>query len=599
MKHLYNYVCTLLFCVAVLLFFGLAYPHHLHYQEQFQLFLFDGDYVWNIVRLPGGIADLLGRFCTQFFLFAWVGAVIIALLLSVIQLLTLRLLNVPFGQRTAAPNRTQECSMFNVQCSMFNVQCSISYIPSFILWIFLLNENSLLSGVWAVMLTLLASWLFDRLPNGRIRYGLLIVIAPLLYWMTGPVCIVLFLLLAPSPRQSPWYYLVFPLLALLPILSSHYLPVPADSLWFGVHYHRYPSESPTLLWVAALSVVAVVFISRAIHRWKKTRNQSAVIGHLSLVAVSIVMGLLVWKNSDFKAERVMKYDFMACHQQWNRILQTINEEKPYNQIGVTVQNLALAMRGLLADHMFEYRQNGTLGLLPDVQSDATSPLPTAEAFYHLGMTNVAQRTVFEAQEAILDYQKSARSFKRLAQTNIINGSYGVARKYLKMLQKTLFYRDWANETLQLLNDEKAIANHPEYGRLRQYGYKEDFFFADKVRPDMLESLFQSNTDNRLAYDYLMAYYLLTGDLENFANHVGWGEKLGYSSIPRHFQEAMILRWSMNRENNGQVPVQIQPDIAQRFKQFGAYINSPAMTREGLAQNFGDTYWYYYLSTMKQ
>ena len=70
-------LCTLLFGVAVLLFFGLAYPHHLHYQEQYQLFLFDCTYVWEIVRLPGGIADLLGRFCTQFFLFAWVGAAII------------------------------------------------------------------------------------------------------------------------------------------------------------------------------------------------------------------------------------------------------------------------------------------------------------------------------------------------------------------------------------------------------------------------------------------------------------------------------------------------------------------------------------------
>ena len=83
---------TLLFFVAVLLFFGLVYPHHLHYQEQYQLFLFDSNYVWEIVRLPGGTADLLGRFCTQFFLYAWVGALIIAILLSVVQLLTLRLL---------------------------------------------------------------------------------------------------------------------------------------------------------------------------------------------------------------------------------------------------------------------------------------------------------------------------------------------------------------------------------------------------------------------------------------------------------------------------------------------------------------------------
>ena len=65
------------------------------------------------------------------------------------------------------------------------------------------------------------------------------------------------------------------------------------------------------------------------------------------------------------------------------------------------------MHGMLADHLFDFNQNGIAGLLPDVQSDATSPLPTAEAFYQLGMIYVAQRTVFEAQEAILDFQKMA------------------------------------------------------------------------------------------------------------------------------------------------------------------------------------------------
>ena len=229
------------------------------------------------------------------------------------------------------------------------------------------------------------------------------------------------------------------------------------------------------------------------------------------------MGYLVWKNSNFKAEKVMKYDFMACHQQWNRILETINTEKPNNQIGVTVQNLALAMRGILLDHLFDYNQNGIAGLLPDVKTDATSPLPTAEAFYQLGMINVAQRTVFEAQEAILDFQKSARCYKRLAQTNLINGNYAVARKYLSALQKTLFYREWANETLQLLGNEEAIAQHPEYGHLRQWAYKNDFYFSDHVTPEMLESLYDSNADNSLAYQYLLAYYLLTGDRESF-NH---------------------------------------------------------------------------------
>ena len=449
-------LCTLLFGVAVLLFFGFAYPHHLHYQEQYQLFLFDSNYIWEIVRLPGGVADLLGRFCTQFFLFAWVGALIISVLLSLVQLLVLRL-------------------------AQWGWLYGLSFVPSFLLWLFLLDENTLLGCIWVVLLTLLAICFCLKMPKGWVRCIVILVTIPVLYWMVGPA-------------------------------------------WNGSHYHRYPTMVPALFYAAWLSAIILPLIIRLVVRGKEPeitqRQNYSLTFHLSpltsYILVSVVMGILVWNNANFKAEKVMAYDFMACHQQWNRILETINTEKPNNQIGVTVQNLALAMHGMLADHLFDYNQNGILGLLPDVQSDATSPMPTAEAFYQLGMINVAQRTVFEAQEAILDFQKSGRCYKRLAQTNLINGSYEVARKYLTALQKTIFYREWANETLPLLGNEEAITKHPEYGRLRQYAYKEDFYFSDHVTPEMLESLYFSNTDNRLAYEYLRAYYILTGDRDNYA-----------------------------------------------------------------------------------
>ena len=459
MKHL-HLLYTLLFGVAVLLFFGLAYPHHLHYQEQYQLFLFDSTYVWDIVKVPGGVADLLGRFCTQFFLFAWVGALIIALLLSAVQLLTHRLVTSHFSPLTS------------------HLFYGLTFIPSFLLWLFLLDENALLGGVWAVLLTLLAIWVCVMAPSGWPRRILILIAIPVLYWITLG----------------------------------------------GSHYHRYPTVTPYLLYAAWLSAVILPFIVRACHKWlsissgSKNRGVALFTLHSSLftfLLVTVVMGSIVWKNANLKAEKVMQYDFMACHQQWNRIIETINAEKPNNQIGVTVQNLALAMHGILLEHMFDYNQNGIAGLLPDVKEDATSPLPTAEAFYQLGMINVAQRTVFEAQEAILDFQKSGRCYKRLAETNLINGQYEVARKYLTALQKTFFYCDWANETLQLLGNEKAIANHSEYGRLRQWAYKDDFYFSDHVTPEMLESLYSRNPDNRMAYQYLLAYYMLTGDRKRF------------------------------------------------------------------------------------
>ena len=475
MKYL-HYIYTFLFGVAVLLFFGLVYPHHLHYQEQYQLFLFDSNYVWEIVRLPGGVADLLGRFCTQFFLFAWVGAFIIAVLLSLIQLLTLRLVN-------------------------WGWLYGLSFVPSFLLWIFLLDEHALLGGVWAVLLTQLAVWGLVQLKGWTQRIAIVITLF-VLYWIA----------------------------------------------FGGSHYYRYPTIFPTLLYVAWASAVILPFLVRfcqnhfsfLVPRSSLLISRSSFLVPLSsFIVVSAIMGTIVWKGANFKAEKVMQYDFMACHQQWNRILETVNAEKPNNQIGVTVQNLALAMHGQLVNHLSDYNQNGIAGLLPDVQSDATSPLPTAEAFYQLGMIYVAQRTVFEAQEAILDFQKSGRCYKRLAQTNLIIGSYEVARKYLMALQKTLFYRDWANETLPLLGNEEAIAKHPEYGRLRQCAYKEDltsgrvssrsaisseldgsrltgdFYFSDHTTPEMLESLYYSNPDNHVALQYLLAYYMLTGDREGY------------------------------------------------------------------------------------
>ena len=445
-----RYLISSLFCVAVILFFGMAYPHHLHYQEQFQLFLFDSNYVWDIVKQPGGVAVLLGRFCTQFFLYAWVGAVIIGLLLTAIQLLTSRFVGDGWLY-------------------------GLSFVPSFLLWIFLLDEHALLGGVWAVMITLHAVWQIVRLPKGWQRYVAIVFLLPVLYWMVGPS-------------------------------------------WTGSHYYRYPNVAPTLLYAAWLSAIVIPLLAYVCRKWIKP-SKGYVVSLCSFVLVAGVMGSIVWKNANFKAEKVMQYDFMASHQQWNRIIETANKEKPNNQIGVTVQNLALAMRGVLLDQMQNYNQNGIAGLLPDVQSDATSPMPTAEAFYQLGMINVAQRTVFEAQEAILDFQKSGRCYKRLAQTNLINGNYEVARKYLMALQKTLFYSDWANETLSLLGDEVAIAKHPEYGRLRKWAYKDNFFFSDHVTPEMLESLYSGCTDNSMAYQYLMAYYMLTGDRERYNNFI--------------------------------------------------------------------------------
>lgn len=71
----------LLWGVACWAFFQYAYPCHLFYQEQNQLFLLTPEYVGSYFPERGGVARLVGDFLTQFYYYRYAGAVILALCL--------------------------------------------------------------------------------------------------------------------------------------------------------------------------------------------------------------------------------------------------------------------------------------------------------------------------------------------------------------------------------------------------------------------------------------------------------------------------------------------------------------------------------------
>lgn len=431
-------LATILFGVAVTLFFALAYPHHLHFQEQYQLFLFEKSYAMEVLSNPGGLADLIGRFLTQFFLYAWAGATIIAVVLMSIQLLTYMLL------RTSANEMLTYC---------------LSFIPSVLCLCFLCDENALMSAPVALLIALGIAVLIKSVKSFYARFTLILLSLPVIYLIVGN------------------------------------------------HYFRDPEIFPTWAWVSAGVIPVLMLIPKKIRQWNP---RHATIWFSILWAVLMIIGgNMVNSRQSQKQEDIMAYDFMARHEMWNRIIQKAQKKAPKNQVAVVALNLALAERGVLLDNMFKFPQNGIAGLLPNFSSDYISPLVTSEAFYRLGLINTAQRFVFEAQEAIPDFQKSARCYKRLAETNLINGAYEVARKYLNALQHTFYYHEWATETMKLIENEEAINAHPVYGNLRKMRCNEDYFFGGNTIQQILGKQVESNPENLMARQYLEASYMLT------------------------------------------------------------------------------------------
>jgi len=585
MKRIFSLqvLLSLAFAVGVTCFFALLYPHHLHFQEQYQLFQFDWNYAFDLLSVPGGLAEWLSRFCVQFFLSAWAGAAIIALVLTVIQ-------------RQAAGLIKEKCLY------------GLSFVPSVLLFFFLFDENAKFGAVWAILLSLIAVGGLCKVRNLWLQFALFYVLTVPVYWAAGPVSVVfislsLFRLLPALNQQKGLFWAVSAFAATLlfagviPSAAHHVVNYELIRFYYGILYHNDWMHASALLWTAAWLLSFLPLIQLLLR--KPLPKKTSVICSISVP--TLVMALICWLfqiHYNPRDESVMKYDFMARFQQWNRILLTSREKTPNNQIEVTALNLALGLRAQLSEHMFEYRQNGLSGLLPVFERDPVSPLTTSEVYYHLGMINTAQRYVFEAQEAIPSYQKSARCYKRLAQTNLILGNYEVSRKYLLALQKTLLYRNWANETLALLGDEEAINNHPEYGNLRKNIIDQNFFFSDSEVPQMLGQLLMANRQNRLAYEYLEAAYLLSGNLEDFVKCLNVGQELGYKNMPKHFQEAYILWWSRDHTPDEKAPSHVSPSCLQGLNQYYSMAQNPGVSNDALARQYGRTYWHYFFTNFK-
>ena len=172
MGKYYRLGLSVLVGIGVFLFWYVGYPHALSYQEQYQLFLWTGDYFWERVSLPGGLADWLGEFIVQFFYVEWLGALLLALLFVALQRLTWRLLTHGDSPRVLRLRLLTQGT----------VPMCLSLVPvALILWL-MGDINVLLSLPVAIVLALALACV--RLSEKC--WWLDILIIPIAYWLIGP-----------------------------------------------------------------------------------------------------------------------------------------------------------------------------------------------------------------------------------------------------------------------------------------------------------------------------------------------------------------------------------------------------------------------------
>ncbi|MCW4118932.1 DUF6057 family protein [Prevotella copri] len=578
---------SLLFGVAVVIFWSVPYMSGLCFQEQYQMFLFDIGYFLERIVLPGGLADYISEFLVQFYYMPVLGGTIIALLLMSIQAISWGLMK-QYGMKAVFPGYL------------------LSFVPSIVLWCAMGDQNLLLSFVVALSGALLMGWIHNRFHNRLVKVVFELVSTALVYWFLGPVVFLYAALMIGDTlmkgKQNGHILSSLGYSACLLILTVAWILLTTQSLQYplyrifsGLNYYRYPGTvSPLPLGVMIWTVVVVFFgMVPDGHAWIKKLQQSKVVMVLAYVLVIVASWFGIKASFDEMTYDLIDYDFLVRTEQWDKIIEKAEKKPATTPLSVSCVNLALSQKGMLADRLFEFYQNGGEGLFPTFTRDMISPVSTAEIFFRLGMVNDAERYMFEAQEAIPNYRKSARLTRRIIECEIINGNYKVAAKLLRRLQKTLFYSNWANQTMALLGNEKAINRHPVYGKLRKYREKkQDFLFSDREMDQMLGLLFLNDNHNKMAYEYLMCYELLQRDMEKFMQYYPLGRFVGYDHIPRSFQEILIGNWMKTHSDPRTIPYSVDAQNVNNTLNFiQLYMQNPKDPQLS-QQPYVSNAWYY-------
>ena len=542
---------SLLFGVAVVIFWAVPFVGGLCFQEQYQMFLFDTGYFLERIVLPGGLADYISEFLVQFYYMPVLGGAIIALLLMGIQAAVWGLMK-QYGARHDFPGYL------------------LSFLPSIALWCAMGDQNVLLSFVVALFGALVIGWIHNRFHNRLVKVVFELVSTALVYWFLGPVVFLYAVLIIGDTLKNAqqkdsilsgigYSVCILVLTIAWILLTTQTLQYPLYRIFAGLNYYRYPGTISPLPFVVMVWAVVIPFLGMIpCHRkFLQKLQQSKVVIVLSYVLVIVASWFGIKASFDEMTYDLIDYDFLVRTEQWDKIIEKAEKKPATTPLSVSCVNLALSQKGMLADRLFEFYQNGGEGLFPTFTRDMISPVSTAEIFFRLGMVNDAERYMFEAQEAIPNYRKSARLTRRIIECEIINGNYKVAAKLLRRLQKTLFYRNWANQTMALLGNEKAINRHPVYGKLRKYREKkQDFLFSDQEMDQMLGLLFLNDNHNKMAYEYLMCYELLQRDMEKFMQYYPLGRFVGYDHIPRSFQEILIGNWMKTHSDPRTIPYSV-------------------------------------------
>ncbi|MBL7040520.1 MAG: hypothetical protein ISR77_17930 [Pirellulaceae bacterium] len=512
-------------------------------------FMFGRQFLMGFFDRPGAPLCYAGRFLGQFYYHTWLGALVVCLCVASFGVLFHRVLS---KRKT-------------------NVHVSLTLIPCFLLLV--LHTST----IWLVQDTLglcasCGAFLGYLSFRGKVsRRVSALVATPIIYLLLGVYALffvawVVIFELNDKPLRSGLLfgiaYVVFciavPLIAWrwvfpMPLLSA--LLWPVTFIWPSRGGLLHCSTANIVMdCVLAIMFCASVFLipycgrlpwkPPVPSRWRARARRWQRVG--PAIAFVILVILLHSIRYDTRLSTLVTCRQLYKNEQWDALLAEV-KKCPSTSVDLQfMTNFALCKKRRLLDEMFHYPQMwgtrglvlnfSTLGELKPADDDIYRAMYNSDLFFEMGHINLAFR---HAYDRISAEGETYDALKRMAQCSMVNGNYAMAAKYLNILERTLFHSEFARRYKAIIAD--PVAADKEFRDIRKRLPVVDV--SMRQHPFFHISALLTNKDNRVAFDYVTAWLLLTKTKESLftiAQNVDQFNRTGYASIPTHCQEVLLL-----------------------------------------------------------
>jgi len=306
-----------------------------------------------------------------------------------------------------------------------------------------------------------------------------------------------------------------------------------------------------------------------------------------------VAGSVVFFSRNENLRTRFKVDYYAYHKMWPDLLISA-QRNPTDPFISNAVNRALYHVGRLGYDMFSWPQHKDYLFLSGKEHKWIE-WQIFDLYLDIGLVSIAENALTECLEAIGD---RPMVLQRLVLVNLVKGNLGSARIYLGALSKTLFHAEWAKQYLDRIRNDPDLSADQYVQHLRSLCPDKDYTTHSLPREKALSLLLEKNSQNRMAFEYLMAWYMLNKHLGKFVQKIVLVHDLGYPKVPTHYEEAALIYVYGTRKPLYLSDYEPNPQIRRQIEEFSRILNSYGKNKQAaaneLAKKFRNTYFFYYI-----